>query len=239
MVLPALVGGLASSAGGSIFSRLFGDSAPSPGEILRAQSKVLNKVSDETLAKLESQTRELENESQAFLNNYVSDDSRNNFRSDARSFSRSLLDSAAQGGISFGDAGSRFMNSALTAGIKPGDKLNDGNTLSDYSRMFDQASRDWAPTEFGRGINTDARLLLGRDLTKNEKDNVYKFGTMTNSQARELMNKSYEGMSRNFQNTADAASGWYYGGRAVYPNAESRFNPEENARQQRQLGTIA
>lgn len=238
MVLETILGGLASSAGSGLFGSLFGSSPPGPKDILNAQSEVLSGISDQAIAQIEGQTRDLSGLSQEFLNQYVSDASRKGFSKDAKSYANSLFESARQGGISFGDAQNRFMNAALTAGIRPGDKLK-GGTLSDYARNFDEAARAWAPLEFNRTNNASAMGLLGRSLTKNEMENVYKFGSMSSEQARELMGKTYEGFSRNFQNTADAMGGWYYGGRAVYPDNKSRFDADSNKKWGEKLGRIA
>jgi hypothetical protein len=240
MVLEAIAGGLASGLGGGLFGSLFGDSPPGPKDILNAQAEVLAGLSEEAIARIQEQGAGFNDLSQEFLSQYVSDASRKGFQKDAKSYANSLFNSAKQGGISFADAGNRFMTAALTAGIRPGDELKGGRTLSDYARDFDTAAREWAPFEWERSANTASKQLLGRSLTKNEINNVYKFGTMTDTEMRDYMARNtYEGFSRNHQNVPDAASSWYFGGRAVYPTANSRFDKEENREQRQKLDRIA
>jgi hypothetical protein len=234
MVLPAFVTGALSGGGaafgGNLVNSIFGSSQPTPQEMLKAFSNQIMRMARENVAAINKQTDGVNAESEAFKNNYVSDQTRGWFGNKAWDWAKDLTSDAAGGRISFAEAANKFNNSAMEAGIRPGDTMKGGMSLAAYGRAFDEAERKAAPMLWNTAMNTNAMQILGRSLTKEEQD-IYKIGSMTDSQAKALMANTWEGVNNNFGSHADAEAADLYGGRTVYPTWASRFNQKENDKQ--------
>lgn len=228
MVLPAILGAVASAGTSFGLGKLFGgggskssssSAAMDPAQFLASYQKTLDPIWKDTMSYYDTKLAETEDKINSLMGQYSNPQTVANFKSQVRNNAELAKSWADSGQMTYEQAKDWFTNDAYRSGIKPGDKLTeDGNTLLDIQRAFDIAEQQNAPKNWEEGLQRTFRQLTGRDPTKNEYGRYNQANGYQNmDQVVSELKNSYEVARYMPTSDMDAMAQWYYGGRQVMP----------------------
>jgi hypothetical protein len=186
-------GGQRSSGSNSSFMSNF-----DPQDFLSKYADTVNPIYDRVYSTLDNYRDSVNKETEGILSNFSNDRTRSEFTNSFGSNFDNIRSSIASGFMTPEEAKNSIASSALNAGIKPGDTIYKGNTLSGVMNFLQDEEIANRPVEFARGVSSTAQNLLGRAATKQELARYTPEQGFTNqSQVAQSMMNSLEGQRRN------------------------------------------
>lgn len=236
MVLPAILGGLASGIGGGVASGLFGlfgGGSKNQSQSFDAQSFLNNyaskmkDINSDLIKYFDDKTTEYENQLSKYKQDYSNDQTKTNFKSNYQTYLDQANKAVDTGALSGDQAWSWFQDLANNSGLTLGSTINSkGNTLLDVKTAFDTKKLANMEKNWSDNLNTTFNEFLGRNATKEEQEkytlkdyqnieNV--FGSLARNN-KEFYARNLDKIDPNMY-----AAKQFFGSGPVYDNEYARF----------------
>lgn len=208
-----------------------GNKGPSPEQmatnLLNDFERRIRGIEEGTQAYADKWSADTQDRLDQFRASYTNPRTIANFKGNISDFVKTANDAVNNGIWSAKEASNWLENKAYTAGIRPGDALDDkGTTLDMYSTAFDKKELSMVPEKWNQSIGRLYKTYMNRDPSNDE---LKKYDGKTwdydiNNVTRHLANYDRDFYRNNLSvlNPSAQANADFFGGIAFYTSPEAR-----------------